>query len=396
MKKISRAGACLERSMIRLFLEEQERIAKTCDDMISFTVGEPDFIAPPNVALACIRAIAEGKTKYAPNAGLSELKEAVSQKMEQIYGKHYDASTEIVITNSGMDGLRLTFAAILDEGDEVIVGDPAWSNHPNHPVLAGGKSVRVPLREENNFTYRIEDLEAAVTDKTRAVLLNSPNNPTGAVIQYEDLLALCDFVTRHDLYLLSDEVYYNIIFDGMKFWSPAMIDGMKDRTIIVNSFSKTYAMTGWRLGYVAGPADLIEAIGKINENSCSCVNTAVQWAGIEALSGEQTQPYLDMMVASFQERRDVVYHMINEIPGLSCVKPQGAFYAFVNIAGTGMKAADFATKLLRNYHVGLVPGTGFGPDCENYVRISYATSMENICEGIRRIGRFVADETAKS
>ena len=155
-------------------------------------------------------------------------------------------------------------------------------------------------------------------------------------------------------------------------------------------------MTGWRLGYVAGPADLIEAIGKINENSCSCVNTAVQWAGIEALSGEQTQPYLDMMVASFQERRDVVYHMINEIPGLSCVKPQGAFYAFVNIAGTGMKAADFATKLLKNYHVGLVPGTGFGPDCENYVRISYATSMENICEGIRRIGRFVADETAKS
>ena len=374
MKKISRAGACLERSMIRLFLEEQERIAKTCDDMISFTVGEPDFIAPPNVALACIRAIAEGKTKYAPNAGLSELKEAVSQKMEQIYGKHYDASTEIVITNSGMDGLRLTFAAILDEGDEVIVGDPAWSNHPNHPVLAGGKSVRVPLREENNFTYRIEDLEAAVTDKTRAVLLNSPNNPTGAVIQYEDLLALCDFVTRHDLYLVSDEVYYNIIFDGMKFWSPAMIDGMKDRTIIIQSFSKTYAMTGWRLG----------------------VNTAVQWAGIEALSGEQTQPYLDMMVASFQERRDVVYRMINEIPGLSCVKPQGAFYAFVNIAGTGMKAADFATKLLRNYHVGLVPGTGFGPDCENYVRISYATSMENICEGIRRIGRFVADETAKS
>ena len=316
--------------------------------------------------------------------------------MEQIYGKHYDASTEIVITNSGMDGLRLTFAAILDEGDEVIVGDPAWSNHPNHPVLAGGKSVRVPLREENNFTYRIEDLEAAVTDKTRAVLLNSPNNPTGAVIQYEDLLALCDFVTRHDLYLVSDEVYYNIIFDGMKFWSPAMIDGMKDRTIIIQSFSKTYAMTGWRLGYVAGPADLIEAIGKINENSCSCVNTAVQWAGIEALSGEQTQPYLDMMVASFQERRDVVYRMINEIPGLSCVKPQGAFYAFVNIAGTGMKAADFATKLLRNYHVGLVPGTGFGPDCENYVRISYATSMENICEGIRRIGRFVADETAKS
>ena len=235
-----------------------------------------------------------------------------------------------------------------------------------------------------------------MTDKTRAVLLNSPNNPTGAVIQYEDLLALCDFVTRHDLYLVSDEVYYNIIFDGMKFWSPAMIDGMKDRTIIIQSFSKTYAMTGWRLGYVAGPADLIEAIGKINENSCSCVNTAVQWAGIEALSGEQTQPYLDMMVASFQERRDVVYRMINEIPGLSCVKPQGAFYAFVNIAGTGMKAADFAVKLLRNYHVGLVPGTGFGPDCENYVRISYATSMENICEGIRRIGRFVADETAKS
>lgn len=394
MKRISRAGSCLERSSIRLFFEKQGRIAETCDDMVSFTIGEPDFIAPPNVAEACIEAIRAGKTKYAPNAGLPELKEAISRKMKTIYGKDYDPETEIVITNSGMDGLRLTFQAILDEDDEVLVGDPTWSNHPNHPVLAGGKSVRVPLRENHNFTYDVADLEKALTPRTRAILLNSPSNPTGAVIHYEDLVAICDFAKAHDLFVVTDEVYYNIIFDGEKFWSPAMIDGMKDRTIIIQSFSKTYAMTGWRLGYVAGPKDVVEAVGKINENSCSCVNTPVQWAGIEALEGPATQAYLDEMVAEFQRRRDVVYKMINEIPGLSCVKPRGAFYAFVNIQKTGMTSAEFSNKLLETKHVGMVPGTGFGPSGEGFVRLSYATSMDKIIDGIERIGAFVKEEMA--
>ena len=395
MNRISRAGSCLERSKIRLFFERQGEIAKTCDDMISFTIGEPDFIAPPNVEDACVAAIRAGKTKYAPNAGLWELKVAVSNKVKEIYGKTYDPQTEIVITPSGMDSLRLIFQAILDAGEEVLVADPTWSNHPNHPELAGGKSVRVPVYEKNNFTYAIEDLEKALTPRTKAILLNTPSNPTGAVIQHEDIIKICEFAKAHNLFIVSDEVYYRIIFDGQKFWSPAMMDGMKDLVIISQSFSKTYAMTGWRLGYVAGPKDVVEAVGKINENSISCVNTAVQWAGVEALTNPITETYLYKMVAEFQRRRDVVYQMINEIDGLSCVKPQGAFYAFINIRDTGMTSEEFSNKLLEKKHVGMVPGTGFGASGEGFVRLSYATTMENIVEGIKRIKEFVQEERKK-
>ncbi len=204
-------------------------------------------------------------------------------------------------------------------------------------------------------------------------------------------MKICAFAQKNDLLIISDEVYYNIIFDGMKFHSPAMLDGMKDRTIIIQSFSKTYAMTGWRLAYVAGPEDIINAVSKINENSISCVNTAVQWAGIEALRG--TREYVDAMVQEYERRRDVVYKMINEIPGLSCAKPRGAFYAFVNISKTGIDCERFATELLETKHVGVVPGTGFGASGEGFIRISYATNMENIIEGINRIRDYVIAAT---
>ena len=387
MNRVSKVGGCLERSSIRVLLEKQNTIAKSCDDMISFTIGEPDFPTPPNIVEAA--ALREGKTKYAPNAGIPELRQAIAQDIKKNYGVEYNSETEIVITPSGMDTLRLAAQALLDDDQEMIVNDPCWSNHPNHSKMAHGKPVFVPLKEENNFAYSIEDLEAAVTEKTKVILLNYPNNPTGAVISYEDLTAFCDFCKRHDLIVISDEVYHKIIFDGLKFYSPAMVEGMKERVIISQSFSKTYAMTGWRLAYAAGPADLIEAIGRLNENSISCVNTVVQWAGVEALTG--TTEYVDAMVAEFQRRRDIVYQGINEIPGLSCVKPQGAFYAFVNIKGTGLTSAEFSNRLLEEKHVGTVPGTGFGISGEGFVRLSYASSTENIREGLRRMGEFVAE-----
>ena len=389
MNRVSKVGGCLERSSIRVLLEKQNTIAKSCDDMISFTIGEPDFPTPPNIVEAAVRALREGKTKYAPNAGIPELRQAIARDIKKNYGVEYNSETEIVITPSGMDTLRLAAQALLDDDQEMIVNDPCWSNHPNHSKMAHGKPVFVPLKEENNFAYSIEDLEAAVTEKTKVILLNYPNNPTGAVISYEDLTAFCDFCKRHDLIVISDDVYHKIIFDGLKFYSPAMIEGMKERVIISQSFSKTYAMTGWRLAYAAGPADLIEAIGRLNENSISCVNTVVQWAGVEALTG--TTEYVDAMVAEFQRRRDIVYQGINEIPGLSCVKPQGAFYAFVNIKGTGLTSAEFSNRLLEEKHVGTVPGTGFGISGEGFVRLSYATSTENIREGLRRMGEFVAE-----
>ncbi len=387
MSRVSKAGKCIERSSIRIFLEKQNKIAETCDDMISFTIGEPDFQTPPNIVEAAIQALSEGKMKYAPNAGVPELKKAVSEDLEKTHGVHYDPEKEIVITPSGMDTLRLAAMAILDDDDEMIVNDPCWANHPNHSKMAHGKAVLVPVHEKDNFFYNLDELEGYITDKTKAILLNTPNNPTGAVMSKESLTAFCEFCTKHDLLVISDEVYYNIIFDGLKFYSPAMIEGMKDRVIISQSFSKTYAMTGWRLAYAAGPADIIEAIGLLNENSISCVNTFVQWAGIEALKG--TRKYVDAMVREFENRRNIVYEGINAIPGLSCVKPQGAFYAFVNIRETGLSSEEFATRLLTEKHVGLVPGTGFGVSGEGFVRLSYATSTENIKEGIRRIGEFV-------
>lgn len=387
MSRVSKTGKCVERSSIRVFLEKQNKIAETCNDMISFTIGEPDFQAPPNIVDAAIKALNEGKMKYAPNAGIPELRAAISKDLEKTHGIHYDPEKEIVITPSGMETLRLIAMAILDDDDEMIVNDPCWANHPNHSKMAHGKPVLVPVHEEDNFFYNLDELEGYITDKTKAILLNSPNNPTGAVISKEALTAFCDFCKKHDLIVISDEVYYNIIFDGLKFYSPAMIEGMKDRVVISQSFSKTYAMTGWRLAFAAGPADIIESIGLLNENSISCVNTFVQWAGIEALQG--TRKYIDAMVAEFEKRRDIVYEGINAIDGLSCVKPQGAFYAFVNIKGTGLTSEEFAVRLLEEKHVGMVPGTGFGASGEGFVRLSYATSTENIKEGIRRIGEFV-------
>ncbi|MCI9067756.1 MAG: pyridoxal phosphate-dependent aminotransferase [Lachnospiraceae bacterium] len=389
MSRVSKTGKCVERSSIRVFLEKQNQIAKTCGDMISFTIGEPDFLTPPNIVEAAKKALAEGKVKYAPNAGLPELREAVSRDLLRTHGVHYDPEREIVITPSGMDTLRLAAMAVLDDGDEMIVNDPCWANHPNHSKMAHGKPVMVPVHEKDNFFYNLEELETFVTPRTKAILLNTPNNPTGAVMSEEELIRFCEFCKKHDLIVISDEVYYNIIFDGLKFKSPAMVEGMKERVVISQSFSKTYAMTGWRLAFAAGPADIIEAMGLLNENSISCVNTFVQWAGIEALEG--TRQYIDAMVAQFQNRRDIVYKEINAIDGLSCVKPRGAFYAFVNIRGTGLSSEEFATRLLEEKHVGLVPGTGFGASGEGFVRISYATSTENIREGIRRIGEFVRE-----
>ncbi len=389
MSRVSKTGKCVERSSIRVFLEKQNQIAKTCGDMISFTIGEPDFLTPPNIVEAAKKALAEGKVKYAPNAGLPELREAVSRDLLRTHGVSYDPDKEVVITPSGMDTLRLAAMAVLDDGDEMIVNDPCWANHPNHSKMAHGKPVMVPVHEKDNFFYNLEELETFVTPRTKAILLITPNNPTGAVMSEEELIRFCEFCKKHDLIVISDEVYYNIIFDGLKFKSPAMVEGMKERVVISQSFSKTYAMTGWRLAFAAGPADIIEAMGLLNENSISCVNTFVQWAGIEALEG--TRQYIDAMVAQFQNRRDIVYEGINSIDGLSCVKPRGAFYAFVNIRGTGLSSEEFATRLLEEKHVGLVPGTGFGASGEGFVRISYATSTENIREGIRRIGEFVKE-----
>ena len=384
MGRLSDIGMGLNRTAIR----EMNELSKQFDNVISFAQGEPDFDTPSHIVESAIDALRAGKTKYAPNAGINELKQAIAAKYLASHKIDYDWNTQIVITPCGMDNLRMSALAVLNPNDEMLIPNPTWSNHPNHPFMASGKTIEVPVFEENGFMYNVQDLNKKISPKTKAILLNSPSNPTGGVISLNQLKELCEFVKKNDLLLISDEVYEKIIFDELPFYSPAMIDGMQDRVIICNSFSKTYAMTGWRLGYIVGPKDIVHGIEMINENSIASVNTFVQYAGVTALNS--SQDCVKEMVQSFQKRRDIVYEKINKINGLSCLKPKGAFYAFINIRKTGLNSKDFCMKLLKEQHVALVPGYGFGSAGEGYVRMSYATSEEKILRGIDRIAKFIS------
>ncbi len=385
MGRVSKIGGAVDRSKIR----EMNELCEQYDQVISFAIGEPDFITPKHIIDSAVHALKTGHTKYAPNAGLSELRQVIAEKIKRTHGVSYDWSKEVIITGSGMDNLRLVFQAILDQDEEVLIPNPTWSNHPNHPILASGKSIMVPVYEKDGFMYDVEVLEKYVTDKTKAVLLNSPSNPTGGAITEEQLVAFCHFCKKHDLIVVSDEVYEHIIYDGLKFYSPAMIEGMQDRVIICNSFSKTYAMTGWRLGYAVGPDDIIRGMEMINENSISCVNTSVQMAGITALTS--SQDCVKDMVASYQRRRDMVYDGISAMKGLSCIRPKGALYAFVNIQETGLTSDEFARNLIIQKQVCVVPGSGFGSAGEGFVRICYAVSDQDIIEGLGRMEEYVDD-----
>ena len=384
MARLSKVSLGLKRTAIR----EMNEFSKEFPNVLSFAQGEPDFNTPPHIVESAIEALRSGKTKYAPNAGIDELKKAISQKYLASHNLLYNWKTQVVITSCGMDNLRMASLAILDPDDEMIVPNPTWSNHPNHPFMASGKAIEVPVFEKDGFMYDIHELRKKISDRTKAILLNSPSNPTGGVISLKQLKELCNFAKENNLLIISDEVYEKIIFDDLPFYSPAMIDGMQDQVIICNSFSKTYAMTGWRLGYIVGPEDIIHGIEMINENSIASVNTFVQYAGVTALTA--TQDCVTQMVQLFQKRRDIVYEKINKIDGLSCLKPKGAFYAFINIRETGLKSKNFCTMLLKDQQVALVPGIGFGSGGEGFVRMSYAISEEKIHEGIDRIARFVS------
>lgn len=383
MGRVSKAGSSVGRSKIR----EMKELCDRFDNVISFAIGEPDFITPSHIVNTAIESLKAGHTKYAPNSGIPELRKALADKIRKTHGISYEWRTEVIITGSGMDSLRLAFQAMLDTGDEVLIPNPTWSNHPNHPLIAGGKSVMVPVYEEDGFMYNTKVLEKYVSDKTKALLLNSPSNPTGGAVTLEQLKQLCGFCEKHNLMVVSDEVYEHIIYDGLKFYSAAMVEGMKDQTVICNSFSKTYAMTGWRLGYAAGPADIIHGMEIINENSISCVNTFVQEAGLAAITSPQDA--VKDMVLSYQRRRDMIYDGINAIEGLSCTRPRGALYAFINIKDTGLNSEEFTRQLIIQKQVCVVPGSGFGSEGEGFVRICYAVSDKDIIEGLKRIKDFV-------
>lgn len=383
MKDIAKIAKAITPSPIR----QMFNLALGMEDVVSFTVGEPDFLTPKNIVNAAIRALENGEHKYTPNAGILPLREAVSESLRASHNLTYKADGEVIITAGGMEALMLLMMTVLDPGDEVILCDPCWTNYSRQVELVGAVPKFVSVYAEDNFNFKPEALEAAITPKTKAFLINSPANPTGGIASEKQLRALAEIAVKHDLYVISDEVYSRLLYAGNKAVSIATFPGMKERTIVVNSFSKTYAMTGWRVGFAAGPEEIIRTMVKLQENVAACVNSAAQYGALAALT--EPQDAVEEMVKTYAKRREIIIQEFASIPGLKCFTPQGAFYAFVDISETGMKAVDFATALLKEQRVIVVPGHAFGQDSDRYVRLSFATSEDNILEGTARIRRFV-------
>lgn len=383
MKEISNVAKIVQPSPIRKMFN----LADGMEDVVSFTVGEPDFNTPAHVVDAAVEALRTGKHHYTPNAGILPLREAISEYYVRSRGLHYSPETEIIATAGGMEALLLTMLTLLNPGDAFLLSDPCWTNYSRQIEICSARPVFVPVDAAHDFTFAPEALEKAITPETKGFLVNSPANPTGGIAGRKALEQLAEIAVRHDLYVISDEVYSELLYEGNTFTSIAVLPGMKERTIIVNSFSKTYAMTGWRVGYALGPQHIISQMVKLQENVAACVNTAAQYGALAALTGSQA-PVAEML-ETYSQRRAYILDAFSKINGLTCFAPQGAFYAFVDISAAGMDAETFARDLLQKVRVIVVPGEAFGESGKRYVRLSFATSMENIREGTRRIAQYM-------
>jgi aminotransferase len=378
---LSQRVCAIKPSGIRKFFD----IAATMEDVISLGVGEPDFVTPDHIRQAGIRSISEGETHYTSNYGTLELRSAISDLLFRRYRIVYDPESEILVTVGVSEGIDAAMRALLDPGDEVIVPDPGYVAYEADITLAGGTVVPVTTSVETQFAVRAGDIEAKVTPRTKVILLGNPNNPTGSVIPQDELERIRDLVVEHDLIVLSDEVYSRLVYGG-EHVSIASLTGMRERTILVDGFSKAYAMTGWRIGYVAAPTHILEAMLKIHQYAIMCAPTMSQAAALQAIRhGEED---VLAMVASYDERRTLMVAGLNAV-GLTCYQPRGAFYAFPNVTVTGLSSDEFAEKLLFEERVAVVPGNAFGAAGEGYVRCTYCTAREKIEEAIVRMGRFV-------
>jgi len=355
-------------------------------DIIHLEIGQPDFDTPQHIKDAACEALAQGITGYGPSAGDPELREAVAEHISQSRGFPVDPS-EVVIVPGAKPIIYWGITACVDEGDEVIYPNPGFPIYESMINFVGAKPVPIPLRQENDFRLDPKELISLVTPKTRMIIINSPHNPTGGVLELEDLEAIAEVAIKNDIIVMSDEPYEAILYEG-KHYSIAALPGMKERTILLDCFSKTYAMTGWRLGYGVCPKEVADAIAKLVTNCVSCTTVFVQRAGLAALRGpkEPTQK----MVAEFKRRRDVIVDGLNELPGFECLRPKGAFYVFPRITKTGLPARELARRLLDEAGVAVLSGTAFGEYGEGHLRLSYANSVENIQEALRRMAEFLA------
>jgi len=365
-------------------------------DVVGFGTGEPDFNTPDNINMAGIRAICDGKTKYTPAAGIIPLRKAIAQRLKDDCGVDYDY-TQIVVASGAKHSVYIALAAITNPGDEIIIPAPFWVSYYEMVRMVGGTPVIVEAGEEQNFKITAQQLEAAITEKTKCLMLNNPSNPTGMIYSADELRAIADVCVKHDLYILADEIYYQLIYDGIEFTSIASLgDEVKERTLLINGVSKSYAMTGWRVGYCAANKTLAKIMSNFLSHSTGAPSTISQWASVEALTGPQEG--IEAMRLAFLERRDYIVKRINSIPGVSCIVPNGAFYVMMNIEQLIGKTLggklienddDFAVALLEKALVAVVPCSGFG--MKNFVRWSYAASMENIEKGLDRLEKFVTE-----
>ncbi len=369
-------------SGIRKFFD----IAATMDDVISLSVGEPDFQTPWSIRKAGIESLQKGKTKYTSNWGLIKLREEISNYMERKLNLKYCPDDEILVTVGGSEAIDACIRAVVSDGDEVIIPQPSYVCYEPMTALAGGVPVVINVKAENDFKVTAKELADAITDKTKLLILPYPCNPTGAIMEREDLLALYEVIKDKNILVLSDEIYSELTFGGKAHISPACIDGMKDRTVIVNGFSKSFSMTGWRMGWACGPREIISQITKIHQYAIMCAPTTSQYAAIEAL--KNCDEDVQYMMKQYDMRRRIMVKGFNDI-GLKCNEPKGAFYAFPSIKSTGMTSEEFCEKLLYAKKVAVVPGTAFGDSGEGFIRASYCYSVEHIAEAIKRIGEFL-------
>ena len=368
-------------SGIRKFSE----LAAEMGNVISLGVGEPDFQTPWVIRQAGIESLERGRTHYSPNAGFRELKQEIDRYLERRMGLSY-SEEETMVTIGGSEAIDMMIRAVIDPGDEVLIPEPCYVSYDPIARLTGAKVVSIPTRFEDDFRLTAEALKAAITPKSKLLIFPYPNNPTGGIMEREDLEAIAEVLRDTNILVLSDEIYAELTYGGKKHVSIASIDGMRERTIVVNGFSKTYAMTGWRLGYAVGPAPLIREMIKIHQFAIMCAPTTSQYAAVDAMkNGDQD---VEAMRESYNQRRRYLLHAFEEM-NISCFEPQGAFYTFPNIKRFGMSSDEFATRLLKEEKVAVVPGTAFGDCGEGFLRISYAYSLESLKKALGRIKRFV-------
>jgi len=379
--RISSVVKSIKPSGIRRFFD----LAEKDPDVISLGVGEPDFITPKAISDAAVRSISEGNTHYTSNDGMFSLRHKIADYLEKKYNLHYDDEGEIIITVGASEAVDIALSTVISPGDEVLIPEPCFVSYAPCTALAGGIPVSVPTRAENGFKLTVADLEKHFTSKTRALIISYPNNPTGAIMSRSELEPIAEFVKKHDLAVISDEIYSELTY-GQKHFSIAAFPGMKDHTFYINGFSKAFAMTGWRIGYICGPHDAIQAARKIHQFRIMCPPTPSQAAAFEALCSCELE--VKRMVDDYDMRRKVMFKGLRDL-GFKLMEPKGAFYIFPSITHTGLSSEEFAEKLLIEAKVAVVPGNAFGACGEGHVRCSYATSMEKIYEALNRIDMFL-------